>query len=89
MTHLLNRTHLCRRLALIATVPAIALLILVLAFHAMQVGAISGPVSSPTKGGAIVHSGVDLQCGVGTECGPDNPAVGVAASPVIGPKVVP
>ena len=49
----------------------------------------SGPVSGPTRPGPNAETGVDLECGNGQECGPDNPPVRVAPTPPIGPKVQP
>jgi hypothetical protein len=47
------------------------------------------PMSGPTHSTLGGNAGVDLVCGGGTECGPDNPAIGVAPSPGLGPKVQP
>jgi hypothetical protein len=75
--------------ASIAAVTAIAILVLLLAFVAFQPPPIAAPVSGPSKPGLYTNGGVDLECGGGAECGPDNPAVRVAPSPVIGPKILP
>jgi hypothetical protein len=75
--------------ASIAAVTAIAILVLLLAFVAFQPPPIPAPVSGPTRGDANTNSGVDLECGGGAECGPDNPAVRIAPTPMIGPKILP
>jgi hypothetical protein len=63
-------------------IAAIAL-VLLMAYAAANAGvARSGPVHVST-----VDTGTDLQCGAGSECGPDNPATKVAPSLPRGPKV--
>jgi hypothetical protein len=75
--------------ALIAAAAGIAILVLLLAFIAFSRPSIPAPVSGPTRPGPNSNSGVDLECGAGAECGPNNPAVRVAPTPLTGPKILP
>ena len=73
-----------------AVVVVLAGLMVLLAFEITSSRpAFSGPVSGPTRPGPNSGAGVDLQCGNGQECGPDNPAVRVAPTLPIGPKIQP
>jgi hypothetical protein len=76
--------------ASIAALAGIAILVLLLAFVALQPPPIAAPMmSGPTRAGPNTNSGVDLECAPGGECGPDNPAIRVAPTPPIGPKILP
>jgi hypothetical protein len=85
----IHRAALGHPRALLTAALAIGLLILLLAFQTMQPAVAGQPISVPMTRGANTNSGVDLVCGGTAECGPDNPAVKVAPSPKIGPKVQP
>jgi hypothetical protein len=75
-----------RPLLALAVVSVALLLITQLASPAVSP---SASYSGPTRAGANGGAGIDLQCGNGLECGPNNPAVKVAPSLPVGPKSQP
>jgi hypothetical protein len=89
MVRIRDRELVRSRLRWIIVAAGTVVLVVFLASGAMQ------PVAAPATTSGATHvtpggdAGVDLVCGGGIECGPDNPAIGVAPSPVIGPKVQP
>jgi hypothetical protein len=88
MIRRVRRGVLVRGAALVVAAALIAMLGFLLLFQVTRPVA-DVPVSGATHAGPNANAGTDLECGRGVECGPDNPAVRVAPSPVIGPKVVP